>query len=278
MLPNEDIREKGHLALMALLKVFFFPSSVFFLSLLGQVQGRAEVDSPRCSWRRHPFSTDLLVCPPPIDSDTFALTASFAPWSHPPACVGRVDSSIPPFCIFTDTAFRGGRGISILTSPEVAAAMAPSLDDGIIPPALRDHPSSPLSAGGEAPFRILNLPGRGKGTVAARRFRQWEVVMVDFPALIAQNEYTEISDPTAIRELLRQGVDQLPPDQRERVMGLARSGDGEAIGDILKTNVFGGVNVGGMSHIGLFPVGSVSSLPLGVVAPVPGLSACNTEW
>jgi len=240
---------------MAVLEGLSIHTRLFFFILLAQVQGRA-VESPQCSWRPHPFPSGFQVCPPQVD---LTGTGSFAPWSHPPACLGQIISELPEFCVFTDTAFRGGRGISILTSPDVAAAMASSLDDGIVPQNLRQHPSSTMSAGGDAPVRVEDISGRGKGTVAARRFRQWEVIMVDFPALIAQNEYPAISNPNDIRELLEQGVSRLPEAQRERVLGLARSGSGDVIQDILKTNVFGGVAVGGVSHIGLFPVGSVSA-------------------
>ena len=101
------------------------------------------------------------------------------------------------------------------------------------------------------------MPGRGKGMIATRRIRRWEVALVDFPAMVTLNEYTEVSRPSEIRRLLERGVEQLPETQKERVLSLAFRGQGELIQDILRTNVFGGITLGDVPHIALYPVGSV---------------------
>jgi len=217
-----------------------------------------------CKWGGHGsvFPLEIDTCPRPIDESA----TDWRPWTHRPHCINPVDdlTDDPQFCIFSDASFRFGRGISVLTSPEIAADMVSSLDDAAVSPFLRGHPSGPFpqQSGGarSPPYRVMRLPGRGKGTVATRKIKKWETVLVDFPAVITQNEYSELSSPSEIRRLLERGVEQLPEHQKDRVLNLAHATGGELIRDILRTNVFGGIEYGGVNHVALFPIGSVSGL------------------
>ncbi len=239
-----------------------------------------------CSWRLGAYGRPLElrdsnhtprhpVCQPVVNETTVAASGAWAPWTHRPVCTeARADEwgTVQQYCVFTDASFRGGRGISVIAAPHVAAAMADALDDSGIPPRLRDHPSTALHgdvalehgsvAHGNA-FAVQEVPGHGKGVVAARHIGRGELVFVDYATVLSQNTFTAPgtaaapADPEQIMQLLQVAAKQLPTAQQTRVHALAHSLGGERIRDILRTNVFGGIAIAGEPHIGLFPLGSV---------------------
>ncbi|KAL8375585.1 hypothetical protein RB599_002059 [Gaeumannomyces hyphopodioides] len=79
--------------------------------------------------------------------------------------------------------------------------------------------------GDELAHEIRDLPGRGKGVVAVRKIRAWEVIMDQSPAMVMQMDLW----------------------RRARVQG--------PLEDILRTNVFG-LDPNGVLHMGLFVVAS----------------------
>lgn len=233
------------------------------------------------------------ICPVLVDEGTASEHSRWAPWTHRPVCteVNRTGSRgqtvrLQQYCVFTDSTFRGGRGISVIAAPHAAAAVAPALDDSGIPERLRNHPSAPLDGdpaleygpvgetrGRQDAFSVEEIPGRGKGVVAARRILRGEVVFVDYVTVLSQNtfssndcsgrndwedgsEFRGDADPDQIMQLLQVAVTQLPEAQQKRVYSLAHSLGGERVRDILRTNVFGGITIAGASYIGLFPLGS----------------------
>lgn len=233
------------------------------------------------------------VCPPVVDEFTAAAQNRWTPWTHRPVCTEANRTGLQgqtvrlqQYCVFTDATFRGGRGISVIAAPHAAAAMTLALDDSGVPARLRDHPSTPLDGdpalehgpfdetrGRRNAFSVQDMPGRGKGVVAARRIRRGEVVFVDYATVLSQNTFSAIdgsgrnewedgnefrgdADPDQIMQLLQVAVAQLPPTQQARVHALAHSLGGDRVRDILRTNVFGGITIAGASYIGLFPLGS----------------------
>ncbi|EJT82580.1 hypothetical protein GGTG_02553 [Gaeumannomyces tritici R3-111a-1] len=223
-----------------------------------QAAATAATSAPKCSWVAHELSTTRDTCRLPIDSRATA-PEHWMPWSYPPHCFepARKEGDTTAYCLFTDTAFRGS-GISVVTTPELAASLTGGiLDDGAVPASQRDHPSSPMSpgrhGGDELAYEIRDLPGRGKGVVATRRIGAWEVIMVQFPAMVMQMDLWEaVTSPKQSRRLLNKAVRQLPPDTQERIKGLARSGRvQDPLEDVLRTNVFG-LDLNGVLHMGLF--------------------------
>lgn len=156
----------------------------------------------------------------------------------------------------------------MITTPALAASLVDFLDDATVSPRFRGDLAGPnrTQQYQDAKYEVRDLPGRGKGLVAAQRFSQLETILVGFPVLIVridfvnQDRYTERQK----RRLMRASVDRLPAAQKEAVMALARSTGGEPILDILRTNGFG-VEIGGVQHLALFPDGSVSKY---LVTPV----------
>ncbi|KAH8912349.1 SET domain-containing protein [Coniochaeta sp. PMI_546] len=214
-----------------------------------------------CSWC--PYESTLLyqprTCPVPIDDTAASETGNWSPWSYLPYCVkprNRPRSS-SPYCVFSSDHYRGGHGLSVITTPPLAASIADTLDDGIVPPHIRDHASSFLVQHRSLTpsFEIKDVPGRGKGTVATRKIRRWEVVMVAYPAIIAKMDFWEALDPDQIRAVLRQAIQQLPSGQQDIVLSLDHSTGGALVQDILNTNIFG-IELDGVMHMGLYPESS----------------------
>ncbi|KAB5572321.1 hypothetical protein GE09DRAFT_1269063 [Coniochaeta sp. 2T2.1] len=212
-------------------------------------------DVSTCS-QASPLLQPPRSCPPPIDDARVSEIGDWSPWTYPPYCVKPLNKPRldPPYCVFSSDHYRGGHGLSIITTPQLAASIADGLDDGIVPPHIRDHSSSFL-AQSDAPapsFEITDLPGRGKGAVATRKIRQWEVAMVAYPAFISQMDLWEPLGPDQIRAVLRQAIQQLPGEQQEIIFSLDHSTGGALVQDILNTNIFG-IELDGVMHMGLYP-------------------------
>ncbi len=216
-------------------------------------------DTRHCSWSKYgyPFPLGLDTCPLPVDEES----DNFAPWSERPHCLlpalaplGSVE-----WCVFTDTAFRGGRGLSLVTTPELAAAVAHQLDDTTVAPRF----AAPAPASPDDPlFFVKDTRSRGKTVVAKKRIPKWDVVMVDFPVLITRADLFEALDEAEAAELKDVAVSRLPPETAQMVKSLAHSlGHGlELIDDVIKTNILP-FDLAGEPHMGLFLYNSVSSPP-----------------
>jgi len=235
-----------------------FRPLLLVVQLLGQnVGSHANMDrfsNGTCVWgiNGFPLTPVFNACPIPVNELTASRTDTWSPWSHRPECnaLGKVRSQ---YCIFTDDTFRGGQGMSILTTADVASGLTNVLDDSNVPPSFRH-----FLAGGvdEAPYKIVDIPGRGKGAIATRKIKELETVMMSYPALLAINDIEGASYGEIMR-LLEKGVDQLSPQERGNVLSLSRSNYGESpIGDIARTNSFG-VDIGGVEHMGVFTLTSV---------------------
>lgn len=218
-----------------------------------------------------PFPYRPTICPLPVDSES----ASPDPWSYSPACV-QTPNKPDTLCVYTSTTYRSGHGVSIITTPNLAAGISSTLlDDGIVPPSIRDHPSSPLSRKRQVfpGYEIKSLPNRGKGVIARRKIRAWDVVMVDYPAFVARMDFMDVLSPEQIRDVLRMALQQLPGQTQGEILELDRSTGGALVQDILNTNIFG-IELGGVEHMGLYTQSSVSDTLEGVV----GYDGIGNGW
>jgi hypothetical protein len=223
-----------------------------------------------CTWTPYGSSYPLgerQTCSKPVNVLNLTQRADWAPWSHKPYCPGARNASNPAeqFCVYTSATFRGHHGISLVTSPELSSIIGDTLDDSVVPPALRDHISSPLMSDitppGDLPYVVKDLPGRGKGVVATRNISRWEIVMVSFPAIMAPMEFLDtdnLRDKDKVN-LLARVVRRLPQHEQKTIFSLARSVGGALVEDILRTNIFG-VEVNGIQYMALFPGGSVCDI------------------
>jgi hypothetical protein len=189
-----------------------------------------------------------------------ARADSWAPWTHQPACLNAANNPKARFCTFTDVG-HGYHGISLITYPEIAAASAHMLQDphmSFIPA----YDVDPVLLGGKDPnpaYKIVDIPGKGKGVVATRRIRRYEVFMGDYAAMIISAMFPGAVQQMDGYEMLHRGADQLR--EPEALLGLGRSSPGyksDIVEDIMRTNSFQ-MNVVGAPHMAMFPEISVST-------------------
>lgn len=192
---------------------------------------------------------DQLVCPPLVDNETAVITGSWSPWSIPPACLGSKKGG-SKLCTFTSFNHWAGGGVSIITTPEVAAGVASLLHDPDIP-WLENERGSPFKTDGPKPFEVKDFPGKGFGVVATEFIRKNQVLMLGLPIMLQLSGLNHWSSHDVLT-LLHRAANQLPSKQREEMRYLSRQGKGYIIDDIMRTNTFE-VSVDGVSHSGLFP-------------------------
>ncbi|KAK3690096.1 hypothetical protein B0T22DRAFT_481276 [Podospora appendiculata] len=112
------------------------------------------------------------VCLPPVDdsNDVASKLSGWSPWTHRPQCVLVPKELSKKYCAFTNSR-HGFRGISILTTPETAADCMPGILDEAV-----------ISTRNESmmPYKIVDIPGKGKGVIATRHISQYEEFMLDY--------------------------------------------------------------------------------------------------
>lgn len=226
-----------------------------------------------CTWTPHgsPYPLHALssgICP--LES-----SPTGTPWSHPPLCPPPANPSVggdlPDPCLYAYTTFRGNSGLSLITSPEIAASLAPALDDTAVPAPFRSHitsPQQPLPADDASRgFTVLPLPRRGLGVLATRPLAKGELVMVAAPVLLVRADFltttttggaSEAGGRFSVRQqeaVLEGAVRQLPLETQKKVVGLARRGELEGYGslgglvrDVVGTNAFH-LEVEGVDHL-----------------------------
>ncbi|KAM7195861.1 hypothetical protein V8F33_006510 [Rhypophila sp. PSN 637] len=204
---------------------------------------------------------DSQTCAVLLDDEN-AKHKEWTPWSFPPVCIPPEDesgdlstpgSSAGKLCTYTVFSLRGGAGMSLVTTPEVASSIAATLQDPDITWLERERgiPFAPSFPPAHLPYELRSIPGKGTGVVATAPISKGQVLMVETPILL------ELADlgPWNIRgifELLQHAAVRLPKADRGRMLNLTRTGKAYIVQDVMKTNSFQ-VTVGGVHHSGLYP-------------------------
>ncbi|KAF2869649.1 hypothetical protein BDV95DRAFT_448922, partial [Massariosphaeria phaeospora] len=168
-----------------------------------------------------------------------------SPWTHAPICTDVLQSLGSKLCVYTNTSFSNGRGISIFTTPTVAAEFA-SL------PAFQDPAALANVNIFSGNWYTQELPGKGMGVLASQHLNFGDRVTAYTPALLA-HPAEELS--TMDREkYFRIAVDQLPAATRDSYLQLSTIfGIPEVrVQDIVKANTFQ-LELGGQNHLAVFP-------------------------
>ncbi|KAI1379903.1 SET domain-containing protein [Hypoxylon crocopeplum] len=189
------------------------------------------------------------TCPVVVDDDTAFEKHSWQPWTYPPVCVQPENEKDPKLCVFTYTKLRGEAGISIVTTPEIAAAGIDIIGDAD-PRWIDWARGSPLVVSEPPPYEVRDLKDKGMGVIANRTIRKDEVVMLRHPVMV------RLMDPTPwkhqdVMKLLHRAAVQLPPKEAQQMLKLAQSKGGYIVDDIINTNAFG-VLLDGVDHSGLY--------------------------
>ncbi|KAK0619545.1 hypothetical protein B0T14DRAFT_566384 [Immersiella caudata] len=205
------------------------------------------------------------TCAPLLDDTDPPLFSPHEPWSFPPHCTPPGSKNQPKLCTFTVTSLRGDGGISLVTTPQVGAHLAHVLQDADIA-WLEKQRGYPLAAAPDTPYVIKTAPKetshdakeskkketKGLGVFAKRLIKEGEILMAEPPIMVRLTEqrYWKVRD---VYQALSQASVRLPLREKEKLLGLSRSGKGYVVDDVLKTNVFH-VTVQGVDHTGLYPL------------------------
>ncbi|KAL1889970.1 hypothetical protein Sste5346_008548 [Sporothrix stenoceras] len=151
------------------------------------------------------------------------------------------------FCVYTNNR-HGIGGLSIVTTPETASASMGIWDESLPQPL-------EMAANTSLAYEIIDIPGRGKGVVAARKIKQYEAFMVDYAALVVDLRVAGGSvERNEGYRLLQAAADQVSDPQR--VLGLAQTSTAarHPVENVLRSNAFHtALGAEGDEHMALFP-------------------------
>ncbi|KAI0116661.1 SET domain-containing protein [Hypoxylon sp. NC0597] len=190
------------------------------------------------------------TCPLLVDDETALVKRSWHPWTYPPACVEAEEATDPKLCVFTYTKLRGEFGVSLVTTPEAAAAGIGILDDPDERWEEWARGRRPLVVSEPPPYEVRDLKDKGMGVIANRTIHKDEVVMLRYPVMVKIMDSRRWKQQDVLKLLHRAAV-QLPPKEARQMMKLAHSKGGYVVDDIINTNAFG-VLLGGVDHSGLY--------------------------
>lgn len=184
----------------------------------------------RLSWQCWPENIELLVdlaCsrngssyiaakyhPSSEDAVPLNREMEFSPWAYRPVCTDTVGIVGSELCVYTSTKFASGRGISFVTTPQLAEEMAlllPVRDETALDGILHSNL-----------FQITQRTKfRGRCGLARHDFEAGDEVGSKVPILLMHDAMLELSWPEH-EELLRVAVLQLP-FMTQRLLGLLSS-------------------------------------------------------
>ncbi|KAK2067066.1 hypothetical protein P8C59_000832 [Phyllachora maydis] len=165
-----------------------------------------------------------------------------SPWTTTPLC-STTDST--DYCLFATSAFRNGHGISLVSSPHVAAELAGHDAFADAPDPRRPRPPK---------WRLDHVGGgRGRGAVASGPVRRGEVIVADVPALLLDTAFLRAVRPHHRRRLLRRALAALPEATQAEVLGLSHGDGPQPLDGILALNAHGVGMDDGRILLALFP-------------------------
>lgn len=205
------------------------------------------------------------------DQQTFSSDDSDSPWSHDPHCTVSTSLSTlgRKYCVYTSN-FTGPTGISIITTPRIAAAAAPLLDDNPLDNFLTPAQAEALYFNAP-PYKVVDVPEKGgKGVVATRKIRKFETFMVDQASVVVDMSLERAVSREENWSLLRVAVERLRKPGVVRELSAKHAdgreeeedeGEEELLGrleeDVMMTNAFGS-QIAETKFRALYPLVSVS--------------------
>ncbi len=157
------------------------------------------------------------------------------PWIHPPFCtfIGKERKEL---CVYTDTRFHFGQGVSIVTEPKTVQNL---LKEDILVSTQYEMPTAERIVHYEA----IERPGAGVGLFVkpSHKFTAGDVILIDYPTLILPSGEDQQMIPAHVMNHLRwKGLLQLPRETRARTRSLAQSKGAhvDEIVNIFETNAF----------------------------------------
>lgn len=204
-------------------------------------------------WPAGRLEDGAAFCPVPgrlgilADSDDEGIF----PWTYTPSCISPVSlgEDVPRLdCVFSSAEFRNGLGTSIVSSPATVSHLLGigALFDKPTPcPSLRQRPWGPA-------YEMVPTRGRGQGVVASRKISRGEIIMADVPALLIGTGFLADAKPHHRRRILKQAINQLPEETKNKVLSLSRSPSNYEVDAILAPNSHTVSISDDEVHVGLF--------------------------
>jgi hypothetical protein len=143
-----------------------------------------------------------------------------------------------PYCIFTDSKFADGRGISFFTSKKIMDATltdTPWTDPDLIK-GMNDLINPPW---GPPPYESRWFPGKGIGLVANRTIVRGERIMQETPSYVYNRDIFTMIDEENRLPMQWHAAFQLPKHTRDELLALHKHHGGDEIDDLMRTNAFG---------------------------------------
>ncbi|RDW70391.1 hypothetical protein BP5796_08788 [Coleophoma crateriformis] len=171
-------------------------------------------------------------------------TPVYHPWTHKPRCTPK-NGLNETYCVYTNSNFADGRGISFLTSPLVAKEIInlPAFTNPEIPENVNTFT--------DPPWEVRNIPGRGNGLFATRTLYRGEEILAATPVGVYMSDAFPV-DYGLGYQYLNTAYKQLPKATREKVMMMAAHNAGDPIMERVNTNSFSG-EFGGEPHFIVYP-------------------------
>lgn len=184
---------------------------------------------------------------------------AFRPWTHEPYCIHPVEKTLLGFCTFTNADFMGGRGLSLVTLPDLAQAIMERTTMAM----------SAAEAAAQEPYSFEKLfpraryvekltEDRGRGLFATEAIKAGETIFLDYPALLISRDSVEVFEPEERIRMNWMALLQLPDAGRGEVRDMASDGKYKDELDNLVTMNSLGVQYAGFRQYGTFPEAAVS--------------------
>ncbi|KAL2200994.1 hypothetical protein P885DRAFT_65297 [Corynascus similis CBS 632.67] len=139
-------------------------------------------------------------------------------WTRSSPCL-RGRHAEQPICVFTDTTFAEGRGISLVTTPTRADYLAskPSFAD----PKTVHGINQDLNRTVPASYEMRHIPGKGMGLIATSHIHRGDLIMANTPSLmIDYRAFNELTKPQYMF-LQAAAVAHLPPAHAAHLLALS---------------------------------------------------------
>lgn len=192
----------------------------------------------------------LEVCRSPsqdIFSPVFVANSS-SPWTLQNNCRNNTET----FCAFSSSSFAGGRGISILTTPDRAESLQqlPAFTDAGALSGINEQ-LSPA-------FEEKELPGRGRGLIANKTLHRGDRIFAHTPILMLDGESFGDLEKEEWLELEHAAVNNLPLKTRTMFSALYGRPVTDPVSDRIDTNAFV-LQLNEVTYYAVFPETAVSA-------------------
>lgn len=176
----------------------------------------------------------LSTCP--VKPGGVQMSYTF-PWTHTPSCVNiqQPEGAPKTFCAYTNVNYNNGRGISFVTSPEVAASVSMETF-GMAIGGMEGQIGEEMGM-----WEVKDAGSKGKGLFAKKDIGAifpGESLVVQTPVLIVDKSALEPESKEEVERVLLTAVAQLPSKSRKMAVELSGNEDG-SFEDIVKTNGIG---------------------------------------